>query len=354
LASVAVSGDGDRGTGIVRRLARKYRTLDPLIAEQFIALLRTSPMRKAETAAPVDVESRLPLVREESTPALDNEPIWDDLTSEAMRQLANEHRRADELLAAGLTATRTALFIGPPGVGKTLSARWIARELGKPLALLDLSSVMSSYLGKTGTNLRHVLDYAKSRDCILFLDELDAIAKRRDDVGEIGELKRLVTVLLQEIDAWPSGGLLIAATNHSNLLDPAVWRRFEMVVDFPRPQERQARAALVGFLSGEEGLGPVIDVLAMAYAGTSYSDIERSTARARRASTLQRTPLEETLASDARMRFAELSPQTRRDLAVRLLASTPMSQRRVADLTGVSRDTLRKHATVSRKDGTPS
>jgi hypothetical protein len=111
-------------------------------------------------------------------------------------------------------------------LGDTLAARVLARTLGRPLLILDLAAVMSSFLGRTGGNLRHVLDYAKSIECVLLLDELDAIAKRRDDAGEIGELKRLVTVLIQEIDDWPSSGLLVAATNHPELLDPAIWRRF--------------------------------------------------------------------------------------------------------------------------------
>ena len=106
-----------------------------------------------------------------------------------------------------------------------------------PLLILDLSAVMSSYLGRTGSNLRHVLDYAKSLDCVLLLDELDAIAKRRDDSSEIGKLKRLVTVLLQQLDDWPSAGLLIAATNHTDLLDHAVWCRFEELVKFGIPQQ---------------------------------------------------------------------------------------------------------------------
>ena len=149
-----------------------------------------------------------------------------------MDQLVAEHSRVGDLLRAGLSPTRTALFIGPPGVGKTLGDGWLARELHRPLLTLDLSAVMSSFLGRTGANLRHVSDYAKGVPCIMLLDEIVAIAKRRDDSQEVGELKRLVTVLLQEIDDWPSGGLLIAATNHSDLLDPAVWRRFETQIAF--------------------------------------------------------------------------------------------------------------------------
>jgi len=94
---------------------------------------------------------------------------------------------------------------------------------------------MSSFLGKTGSNIRVVLDFARRQPCVLLLDEFDAITKRRDDSAEIGELKRLVTVLIQAIDEWPADGLLVAATNHPELLDPAIWRRFDRVVEFPLP-----------------------------------------------------------------------------------------------------------------------
>src|ERR1700733_11402427 len=145
---------------------------------------------------------------------------------------------------ADLHPTKSALFVGPPGVGKTLAARWIAKKLNRPLIVLDLSAVMSSFLGRTGNNVRNVLDYAKGVECIFLLDEFDAIAKRRDDAVEVGELKRLVTVLLQEIDEWPSSGILIAATNHPELLDPAVWRRFDLIVKFPMPAEDQLTEAV--------------------------------------------------------------------------------------------------------------
>lgn len=144
------------------------------------------------------------------------------------------------------------VFTGPPGVGKTLAARWLAVQLHRPLLILDLASVMSSFLGRTGSNLRNVMDYAKSVECVLLLDEFDAIAKRRDDNGEIGELKRLVTVLLQEIDDWPVGGLLVAATNHGSLLDPAAWRRFEVQIDFPLPNREQAILAIHTFLHSDD------------------------------------------------------------------------------------------------------
>ena len=143
-------------------------------------------------------------MRVEERPVLDWEPVFSPNIARQLKAIVEERLNPHALRAAGLEPTRTALFVGPPGVGKTMAARWVARELGRPLLTLDLAAVMSSYLGRTGSNLRLVLDYAKAIDCVLLLDELDAIAKRRDDREEIGELKRLVTVLIQQIDDWPS------------------------------------------------------------------------------------------------------------------------------------------------------
>ena len=166
------------------------------------------------------------------------------------------------MLALGLTPTRSAIFVGKPGVGKTLTARWVASQLGVPLYVLDLTVVMSSLLGRSGNNLRAALDFAKSTDCVLLLDEIDSIAKRRSDDTDIGELKRLVTVILQEVDEWPTTGLLLAATNHPELIDPALWRRFDLVVEFKLPEMPAVKSAVKRFLGPDQTpLGQWIDVL---------------------------------------------------------------------------------------------
>lgn len=349
LARLALVGRNQDVQTFIQRLARRYREPFPDLAMQLNGLLqeaptRQSPLRREATAPiPVDTESRLQLLRLEQRPTIEIEPIWDSVVEAALNQIVAERQRTNELTKAGLLPTRSVIFTGPPGVGKSLAARWIARALKRPLLTLDLSAVMSSFLGRTGANVRHVLDYAKGVECVLLLDELDAIAKRRDDVSDIGELKRLVTVLLQEIDDWPASGLLIAATNHAELLDPAVWRRFELQVGFPMPTETEVRIAIERFL-GPSALGADWQkALAIVLRGNSFSDIEREVTLARRSAIVHNQPLERSLSNLVHSRAQSVSKQERAKIAV-LLTSAGLSQRQVNELTGVSRDTIRKRS----------
>lgn len=347
IARLALSGRPQDVQTYIRRLARRYQEELPAVAAQLTELLqeaptRQSPLRREATApVPVDLESRLQLLRIEEGPALEIEPIWEVSVKRALDQILSERRRDEELFKQGLLPTRSIIFTGPPGVGKTLGARWIARELHRPLLVLDLSAVMSSFLGRTGANVRHVLDYAKSVKGVLLLDELDSIAKRRDDTTDVGELKRLVTVLLQEIDDWPATGLLIAATNHADLLDPAVWRRFEMRVEFPMPTEAAVRQAVETFLGPSKAAGAWKDVLAVTLRGLSFSDIEREVMLARRSAVTRDVSIEDALGQVVQNRVEPLPRRQRGEIAM-WLTEAGVSQRQVHELTGVSRDTIRK------------
>ena len=160
-------------------------------------------------------------------------------------QILQEHNENAKLAEHNLPVANRLLLCGPPGCGKTMTANAIAHELGLPMAYVRLDGLVSSYLGQTSVNLRKVFTSVGTMPIVLFLDEFDAIAKKRDDGNEMGELKRVVTALLQNFDNMPDNVFLIAATNHEHLLAPAIWRRFNYVINFGYPDDEQ-RAELIG------------------------------------------------------------------------------------------------------------
>ncbi|MCX8521897.1 MAG: ATP-binding protein [Rhodoferax sp.] len=341
----------------VARLVRKYRNTDPHLAEQLDLHLRTKPARASTPmrnvvppsspaqALPVDDESRLSLLKVFTVDPNREQPLLSPELEATLSQLILERRQTQRLASKGLNPTRSAIFVGPPGVGKTLTARWLASQLGVPLYVLDLTAVMSSLLGRSGSNLRCALDFAKRSPCVLLLDEIDAVAKRRSDDTDIGEIKRLVTVILQEVDEWPATGLLLAATNHTELIDPALWRRFDLVINFKVPAMPAVKQAIKRFLGPDYALfGRWIDILAFTFNGESFSDIERNLQRFRRAVALGTASDADLIEALVKSRALVLERQERIDLAVLLAKQSCLSQHTISSITGVSRDTIRKYS----------
>ncbi|QEH69139.1 AAA family ATPase [Cellulosilyticum sp. WCF-2] len=161
-------------------------------------------------------------------------------------------KQRDKLNKIGVDSTTSLLLYGIPGTGKTSIAHLISYKTKLPLVIVRLDALVSSLLGNTAKNIRKVFEYANNRPCILFLDEFDAIAKARDDKKELGELKRVINSLLQNIDEFNKNNVLIAATNHHELLDAAIWRRFSMTVEVLPPDLQQTSVLIKQYLDSVE------------------------------------------------------------------------------------------------------
>ena len=217
-------------------------------------------------------------------------PVLPDDLSASLEEILHERASLPQLLRAGVAPTRSLLLVGPPGVGKTMTAKYLAAKMEVPLLTVDLSAVMSRFLGRTGQNLRLALQKARFTPSVCLLDEFDALAKKRDDPTDVGELKRIVTIVLHELESWPAHSLIVAATNHPELLDRAVWRRFDRVLNFVLPSDRE-RPQIVAAEMERNGYGVNADALAIlrhTTDGWSGSDLVRISREAIRGVVLSR------------------------------------------------------------------
>lgn len=196
----------------------------------------------------------------------------------------------DELVAAGAAMPNRMVIYGPPGTGKTQTARWIAAQLQVPMLTVRCDTLISSLLGQTSRNLRRVFEYAQEMPCVLFLDEFDALAGARGNERDVGELQRVVIALLQNIDALPDSTILLAATNHDQLLDHAIWRRFSFRVPMPLPDEALRSALWVQFLGNYAPRDVGIQELANHSEGASGAVIEQVCLDAKRSAILSAKP----------------------------------------------------------------
>lgn len=201
--------------------------------------------------------------------------VLPDLTRLAATQLIEEQQRANILRSHSLEPRHRVLLVGPPGNGKTTLAEAIAESLAIPFFVVRYEAMIGSFLGETATRLKRVFDYARTTPCVLFFDEFDAVGKERGDTHETGEIKRVVTSLLMQIDDLPSYVVVIAATNHAELLDRAVWRRFQLRLTLPAPSLKEL-SAFIEMLSQKTDfkLGITPMQIAKALGRVSYGEAE--------------------------------------------------------------------------------
>ncbi len=197
---------------------------------------------------PVDHESRLSIVDVE-IPSKEKTPIvLAPMVENKINDFIGAVKHQNALMSLGIETSNTLLLYGKPGCGKTTVAKYISEQTDLPLIVARFDAIVSSLLGNTAKNIRKIFDFADNKPCILFLDEFDAIAKARDDQHELGELKRVINSLLQNIDSFSNNNILIAATNHPELLDKAIWRRFNHVIEIGLPQDNEISTLIKEFV----------------------------------------------------------------------------------------------------------
>lgn len=296
-----LKGDRDQVLAYGEQLARKLREVGDLRASERIgqALLTNKRMlheARLPEAAPIprDGESRLALADEEWVTS-SGRVFLEEEQERAVAQFLTYLRASGELVANGVGISPSMLLYGPPGCGKTEVARRIACEVQLPLVTARADALISSYLGSTAKNLRSLFEHAMRRPCVLFLDEFDAVAKLRDDTRELGELKRVVVSLLQNIDALGGDCILIAATNHEHLLDPAIWRRFAYKLRLDPPSQHVRQKILVRFLGTFAPDDASVAALAAASSSLTGADLKQLAEDAVRAAVLaKRSTIDET------------------------------------------------------------
>lgn len=226
---------------------------------------------------PVDQESRMNIVNIDFEPHVDR-LILSELVRLKLQDFIDTIQHKKVMDDMGLDFSRSLLLYGYPGCGKTTAASYIASKMQLPLVTARLDTLISSLLGATAKNIHKVFEYAKRQPCILFLDEFDAIAKARDDRHELGELKRVVNSLLQNLDDYCNEGILVAATNHEELLDDAIWRRFQTVIEMPRPgifEIKETMSQFPEYINTDKIKNNQWKKIYESMLGLSYSDIKK-------------------------------------------------------------------------------
>jgi len=346
--------DGDSSTA--KRLRKLLTETDHQLRPAGVSTAR---------ALPVDSESRFPLMEKVDLQAYDEPPvILDDEQWTVAREFISIAKSQGQIESHGLNTSLSMLMYGPPGTGKSRLARHIASELNLTLFIARLDGLISSFLGSTSKNIRALFEFASKTPCVLFLDEFDAIAKLRGDTQELGELKRVVNSFIQNLDTIGQQTIILAATNHEELLDNAVWRRFAYRLQLTYPDADMRRKLWEQFLPIELLRKKDWQALEDLTEGFSGSDVEEVCLRLKRKQITEKTTptLADTFVAlrniaigegeERRSVLSSIKGQPGRDIArtLRKRNEKLYSAETLGRLLGVSKATAHRWATIRMVD----
>lgn len=355
IAKLGAAGDGEKVKIQAMRLIRILKEQNSPLAEEIknavfsnsqdntSRSIRRVKDNGISSPPPVDKDSGSEILNIDDPVSLPAGFIGSNEVKGPINLVLEERKKLKAMMEAGIQPTRKLLFTGPPGVGKTVCAKYLAQKLKLPLLTLDLATVVSSLFGKTGNNIKEAINYARNRPCVLLVDEIDAVAKMRDDKSDIGETKRLVTVLLQELDRWNENNILIAATNHYHLLDPAIHRRFDKVIEFQRPSSEDLKKVGLALVPKAGDLPREwMHLLTLIMENTSFSDFQREVNNLRKSYFLfGEDGVQDYFTSLLNSSAFDLDKDKRKVMAVKLVQERNLSQRAASRITSIARGTLK-------------
>lgn len=271
----AISNDSLSLRKAVEALSADERSKNHRVFADRLVELLSSQGNQTNKNTPIIQNGTKDLVYEMIPEKSFNDLVLEQDIIDICRELVEEHNRSDLLASYGLEPRHRILLAGPPGNGKTSLAEAFATEFMYPLIVVRYENIIGSYLGETASRLQKVFETARSRKCVLFLDEFETLGKERGDSRETGEIKRVVSSLLLQIDRLPSHTVVITASNHPELLDRAVWRRFQVKVQLPLPTKEQCIQFLKQFEDRSSfSFKTSHPALAAKLAGISFAEIE--------------------------------------------------------------------------------
>lgn len=277
LVNYGTKGDRVRFRKAVEALIAEERAKrHTVLAEKLVGLLDQAPAEQPPVNGSVVLENRTNGLVAETVPTrrLDDLVLPDDVVSN-IQEVISEHHRVDLLRSYNLEPRSRILLIGPPGNGKTSLAEAIAESIMVPLLHVRYKSIIGAYLGETAVRLRKLLEHASTRHCVLLFDEFETLGKERGDNHETGEIKRVVSSLLMQLDSLPSHVIVVGATNHPELLDRAVWRRFQVRLRLPPPTPAEIAQWLKAFETRiGQSFGFKHSTLARKLKGLNFAELE--------------------------------------------------------------------------------